>query len=302
MSRLSGPAVEDKGLLELVGPFWSKIKSVSARSLKRSARTFLPKDPLNESTVLGCGAWGCVWQTSDKRFALKVSLDATEGPIVAQIMAKKGLHYSPGCVYYHRIWKFPDLFYTNTYGMAPAYVILREEVGKVHWLNENGDIRDKYRKIHDDLEELPDAACDLVRARADLEFCKTIKCADDYAKAERAFMEYVIDLRGTKARHVGTFMAEAYESGVLLGDIHPGNVGVRRHNLSKFGVKGHRQMVVSDVGDEGQAVCPIDQHARVRTLNNDYGDPLRFRGGPPFPLYPRHPDNLSYWINRIPTL
>jgi hypothetical protein len=60
MSRLSGPAVEDKGLLELVGPFWSKIKSVSARSLKRSARTFLPKDPLNESTVLGCGAWGCV--------------------------------------------------------------------------------------------------------------------------------------------------------------------------------------------------------------------------------------------------
>jgi hypothetical protein len=289
MSRLSGPAVEDKGLLEVADPLWSKIRTVAARSLKRSARAFLPKDPRDESKILGCGAWGCVWQTSDKRFALKVSLDATEGPIIAQIMAKKALHFNPGCAYYHRIWRFPELVYTNTYGMAPAYVILREEVGRVHWLDENGDVRSKYQRIHADLEDLPDAACDLVRARADLEFCKTVKCADDYAKAERAFMEYVVDLRATKARHVGTFMAEAYEHGVLLGDIHPGNVGVRKHNLTKFGVKGAKgTMVISDVGDEGQAVCPTDQHPKVRILNNPY--------------HPRHPSNLSYWINRIPVL
>ena len=46
-----------------------------------------------------------------------------------------------------------DMVYTNAYGQAPAYVILREEVGRVNWLNENGDVRSKYQRIHADLGE-----------------------------------------------------------------------------------------------------------------------------------------------------
>jgi hypothetical protein len=288
VSHLSGPAVEDKGLLELAEPFWKRINTVAARSLGRSARGFLPPDPRREERLLGCGAWGCVWLTSDKKFVVKVTLDATEGPIVAQIMNKRNLRLNPGCTYYHRIWQFPDLVWTNAYGYAPAYVILREEVGRIGWLDERGDVRRKYSKIYDSLEALPDASCDLVRARADLEHCRTIRCANTYVAAEKAFMEYVVDLRETSARHVGTFMAQAYANGVLLGDVHPGNVGMRRHNLKKFGVPVSRTMVVADVGDEGQAVCPEDDHPGVKVLKNPY--------------HPRHPSVMAYWASRIPVL
>lgn len=304
MSHLSGPAVEDKGLIEVTEPFWQRIRAAAARSLGRSARGFLPGDVRVEKGLLGCGAWGCVWQTSDKRFALKVTLDATEGPIVAQIMGKRALRLNSGCVYYHRIWQLPDLIWTAAYGYAPAYVILREEVGRIGWLNENGDVRRKYVKIHQGLEALPDASCDLVRARSDLDYCRTVRCANDYIAAERAFMEYVVDLRSTSARHVGTFMAQAYEHGVLLGDVHPGNVGMRRHNLRKFGVPVSKTMVVADVGDEGQPVCVEGDHPRVRVLKN------RGRGYVPAglvtihwrPYHPRHPENMGYWSSRVPVL
>jgi hypothetical protein len=288
MSRLSGPAVEDKGLLEIVAPYWRRINTKASAALKRSARGFLPADPADEEDVLGCGAWGCVWQTADKRFVIKVSLDATEGPIIAQIMSQKSLRLNPGCVYYRAIWQLPDLVWTNQFGHAPVWVILREEAGRIDWTNERGDIRRKYMKIHADLEDLPDAACELVNTRADLEFCKTVECAYAYTDAERAFMEYVIDLRTTEARHVGSFMADAYAAGILLGDVHPGNVGRRKHNLKAFGVKGHRQMVVTDVGDQGQPICDRDKHPKIRTMKNPY--------------HPRNAGVMAYWASQVPIL
>lgn len=293
MSRLSGPAVEDKHLLEVFEPYWGKIRGVAARSLGRSVRGFLP-DIRDDSKLLGCGAWGCVWRTSDRRFALKVSLDATEGPIIAQIMARRNLRLSPGCVYYHKIWKLPELVKTNTYGYAPAYVILREEVKKIEWVDGDGDIRHKYLKIHDSLEDLPEACCGLVQARCDLEWCKTVECAEAYTDAEREFMNYVFDLRTTEARHVGTFMAQAYAAGILLGDVHPGNVGIRTHGLRDFGVPGHRKMVITDVGDEGQAICSEDQHPRIRTVKN-----MPAAAGL---CHPRDPRVMNYWVSQIPTL
>lgn len=291
MSRLSGPAVEQKHLLEIFEPYWSKIRSVSARSLNRPVRGFVP-DIRDESRLLGCGAWGCVWRTADKRFALKVSLDATEGPIIAQIMAKRQLRLDPGCVYYHKIWQLPELVKTNTYGYAPAYVILREECAPVDWLDDNGDVRKKYTKIHLDLEDLPDACCNLVQARCNLEWDASVTTADEYIDAEKEFMEYVFDLRTTVARHVGTFMARAYEAGILLGDVHPGNVGIRKHNLRQFGVPRHKEMLVTDVGDEGQAVCSEDQHPKIRRLKNM----------PAFACHPRHPAVMDYWTRQIPFL
>jgi hypothetical protein len=203
-------------------------------------------------------------------------------------MAKKYLHFNRGCVYFHRVWRLPELVQTDLYGYAPGYVIVREEVGGIDWFNENGDVRRKYEKIFDNLDELPEAACDLVTARSDLEYCKTVECADDYADAERKFMDYVFDLRSTEAKNVGTFVAEAYEQGVLLGDLHHGNVGLRRHNLRSFGVPTGRNMVVADVGDQGQPVCPSDRHPKVRVLNNPY--------------HPRHPANMAHWAAMIPVL
>ena len=279
-ANLSGPAVENKAILAKFEPYWDKIRVAAARSIKASAKGFLPSIH-NEAKLLGCGAWGCVYQTADKRFALKISLDATEGPVIAKIISRKSLRLHPGVAYFRAIWQLPELFY-GRWGNTQAWVILREEVKQVGWKTGRGTVKQDYRKTLKSLQELPEVAGHLIDAHEQAAYCPTDpECQRFEKQSEADWLKLLDGLKGD-ALNVGKFLKEAYKRGLFMGDVHEGNVGLRAHDLREFGVKPHRKMVVADVGDEDQPILTTDQYPRVRMLKN--------------------PAEVEYWARRIPVL
>jgi hypothetical protein len=279
-ANLSGPAVENKAILTKFEPYWDKIRTAAARSIKAPARGFLPSIH-NEAKLLGCGAWGCVYQTADKRFALKISLDATEGPVIAKIISRKSLRLHPGVTYFRAIWQLPELFY-GKWGNTQAWVILREEVKQVDWKTSRGAVKKDYRKILKSLQALPEVAGHLIDAREQAAYCPTDpECHRFEKQSEVDWLKLLDGLKGD-AVDVGKFLKEAYKRGLFMGDVHEGNVGYRVHDLREFGVKRHKKMVVADVGDEDQPIMTEDSYPKVRVIKN--------------------PAEVAYWASQIPVL
>ena len=207
-------------------------------------------------------------------------MDETEGPIISKLISKRSLRTHPGLVYFRAVWQLPEQDY-NEFGHTKVWVILREEINEVDWDNDRGGTKRKYLRIASNLEELPTVASLLVGAASDLEVCKTVECVEEYNHRKEEYLEYADDLKGDAA-HVGSLLRAALKHGILLGDVHEGNVGFRRHSLKEYGVKGHRKMVVMDVGDEGQPIMVDGTYPRVKVVAN--------------------PDWLSYWASKIPVL
>lgn len=255
-------------LLPLVAAHWTSIRKACARSLKKKATGFLPDEP-TQKLALGCGFWGCVWQAADKRFVVKASLDATEGPHVA--LAMKLFQKHPGLAYYHRLWRLPERVWTDEFGYTYVWIMLREEVDfqKQYSRTKRNKPARGYQRVYNVLEEIPDCCSCLVFARVDAERgCDP----ETYQESQHELLELTASLKSTPGVYVGKLIADAWRKhGVLLGDVHYDNVGTRIHNLSAFGVKNHRKLVVTDLGDWGQSPITTDRFPSVKVLPNPVG-------------------------------
>jgi len=232
---------------------WTQIEKTAARSLKRKSAGFLPETPVSKRCMLGAGSYGCVWQTADPRFVLKASFDATEGPVVATLVKKFRLH--PGLVYFHGIWQLPELVWTNEFGYTPIWVFLREEVNV-------GVNTAKVRDMRGLMSQTADVA---------INFCAALAEGDrETVKESRAdFLECVNTFDRPPGQKVAKLIRDVLNKGIVLGDTHGGNVGLRCHDLSQFKVPRHKQFVVTDVGDPGQAPMTIDRHPPIKPVRRN---------------------------------
>ena len=255
------PAIK-RGLLGYVAPFWKAIEKAAAASIKAKPTGFLP--PPDKASLLGCGFWGCVWPTADKRFVLKASVDLTEGPHVA--LAMKLFPKHPGMAYHHRIWRLPSRVWTNEQGYSWVWIMLREETDVDSIWNDTKPAPG-YKKIHDGLDALPDC-CSCLHQE------KVLACGSaDVRKAERE-LDVILKKIGTpassKGKYVSSLITMAYrDHGILLGDVHFANVGLRRHDLSQFGVKRHKDLVVTDLGDLGQSPRTDGDYPKINAIQKN---------------------------------
>ena len=260
------PAVK-RGLLAHVAPFWPAIQKAAAASLKQKPSGFLP--PPDQRSLLGAGFWGCVWPTADKRFVIKASVDLTEGPHVA--LAMKLFPKHPGMAYYHRIWRLPQRVWTNEQGYSWVWIMLREETD-VDSIWRGVSPAPGYRKIHAGLDALPECCGCLHQERA---LARQTCDGQDVQLAEHELakiLKQVGSPASSKGKYVASLIGDAYKKhGILLGDVHFGNVGLRRHDLSKFGVKRHRDLVVTDLGDLGQAPRGMGGYPDVPEIRKNPG-------------------------------
>ena len=256
-----------EALLPAVFDNWAAIRNAAARSLKHKASAFLPPDP-SMQTALGSGWWGVVWQTGDKRFVVKASMDATEGPYVS--LAMKHFRTDPGLAYYHRLWKLPERIWTDDFGYTNVWITVREEVDfSKQWAKTSTKRKPKpakgYVKVFNALNELPECCQCLFWTRFG---SRRGECpATEVKQAQRDMIELMDGLKGTPATYVAALVKKAWcEQGIMLGDIHYDNVGSRVHNMKPFGVKSHKKLVITDLGDWGQTVITSDQHPTIATL------------------------------------
>ena len=74
--------------------------------------------------------------------------------------------------------------------------------------------------------------------------------------------------RKSKGFHVANLLGGVYQDhNILLGDVHFGNVGLRSHSLKPWGVPRHKGLVVTDLGDLGQAPRVRGTYPAIKTVN-----------------------------------
>lgn len=251
-------------LLPPVFEHWLDIRDACARSLKKKASGFLPADPTTQ-TALGCGYWGCAWQTGDKRFVVKASIDLTEGPHVA--LAMKFFRKHPGLAYYHRLWRLPERVWVDEFGYSHVWIMLREEVNfsKQYSKTKRDRPARGYTRVFHALNELPECCSCLMWTQFEE---RRGECdPEKVVEAQQDLFDLMDELKSTPGVYVGKLIRSAWtKHGILLGDVHYDNVGSRVHNLTKFGVKNHRKLVVTDLGDWGQTPITSDMHDPIPEL------------------------------------
>ncbi len=254
-------------LLPPVFDYWNEIRDACARSLKVKASSFLPPEPAM-AEALGCGFWGCVFQTADKRFVVKASLDATEGPHVS--LAMKLFRKDPGLAYYHRLWRLPERIWVDEFGKTHVWIMLREEVNfSKQWAKGTPKRKPRpargYTKVFNALNTLPECCQCLFWTMFEE---RRSECdVADVREAEKDLIRLMDGLKTTPGQYVGALIKKAWKRHhLMLGDVHYDNVGSRVHNLSEFGIKNHRKLVITDLGDWGQNVITSDMHPAIAEL------------------------------------
>jgi hypothetical protein len=177
---------------------------------------------------LGCGHFGCVWalanmdpgyNSAETPFkytgrVLKISVDPTEGPVVAAIM-KTGLDKQlDGLARWEGVWRIPAEIGTRA-GRNTGWVIIREEIRPFPmslFFSAAGHRWNKH--LHKYNEK--------IRKAIDLKTERNREAARDEAMQE---VGYLGNYEETY------YVAEAIEAlarkGIILADIHTGNLGSR---------------------------------------------------------------------------
>ena len=160
--------------------------------------------------VLGCGAWGCVYETQTLRseWVVKVTTDEAEGPLNWLVWEHEELRQHPGVAFMLGIWRLPEAY--------PAYLILRENIEPFRPPDPRGYSRRKELPIARLLRELGGRANVLYQRPGS-------------ATHEGRFLRQLDKLRQfDRLVDVADFIELFYElTGIPLMDVHARNVGMR---------------------------------------------------------------------------
>lgn len=174
---------------------------------------------------LGCGHYGCVWALANEdpgynsietpfRYTgrvLKISVDPTEGPVVAAIM-KTGLDKKlDGLVRWEGVWRIPSYIGTSA-GRDTGWVIIREEVRPFTGMFRINTPWDRY------LEKYNHAIRRAIDLKTPYKKAEAQKEADSAVAALSRFNE---------TYYMAQAIDELSQQGITLADIHQGNLGHR---------------------------------------------------------------------------
>jgi hypothetical protein len=178
---------------------------------------------------LGCGHYGCVWELANMdpglndpaageafeftRRVLKISVDPTEGPVVAAIM-KTGLDKKlDGLVRWEGVWRIPSWIGTRA-GRDTAWVIIREEVRPFNttgYLLGNHPWNLYLEKYNAAIRKAIDLKTPALKNEAKAKANEALKALFKFE--ETYYLAQAIDALGLE--------------GITLADIHQGNLGFR---------------------------------------------------------------------------
>lgn len=185
---------------------------------------------------LGCAHYGCVWELANMdpqendpeggkafqftRRVLKISVDPTEGPVIAAIMntgLDKTLH---GLVRWEGVWRIPS-YIGSAAGRSTAWVIIREEIEPL-------SISEPYA-MWDRGEKFPwirhlQSYNEKIRRYIDLKTPNRKEEAYDEASKEIAALYSF-----SETYYVAEAIEALFREGITLADIHQGNLGFRKH-------------------------------------------------------------------------
>ncbi len=194
------------------------------------------------STILGCGHYGCVMPIEGKDRVLKITSDATEGPVVQAIM-NTGLDKSlAGLIAWRQVWQIPD--YVGRGARKSAYAIVRDEVKPLG--EEDINIAFQGFSWMEALHEYN------VAAQRELELKREhmIRMAREQAEAA---LQKLYNWNETE------FVAEAIEilrgDGIVLSDVHWKNLGFGRKSNEVLWADGKRRPALL-IFDPGHSQAP----------------------------------------------
>jgi hypothetical protein len=220
------------GLEELV-QYWKQIRNTTTANLRKSGilthKQFSLPENIYDAQLLGCGFWGCVWRCHhNPRFAIKLTFDPVEGPVVFSIINDHILRYHPGSVYYHGLWAIPRQ--ANQNHILPkkffdiernddilGYLILRENAEMVNEVCKNAISLD-------DSREFNFIGSTLIRQKKN---GNGRKPRLKWKKAIERLFEH------DETVVLANFILLAEErAGIIFKDLHCGNIGKRVYDFS----------------------------------------------------------------------
>lgn len=234
---------------------------------------------------LGCGAFGCVFKTSDPKWVLKVTDDPDEGPLMASIIALRRKHgggsgYGPN-VHLPGIVFVRNLFQAFWEEEEPIYVIVREEVKP--W-----ESYDWHRMVYYDAERVEVDGdkellyADPVPAPPDIRGLTSMTIVQEYAKKfnrveseqakEAALLKYVewLEIAGEELPLVSESMLELFDNEIVLEDVHEANLGYARVNWGpKYRQPG--RVIIHDVGMSETPFRPRFRHLNPVESDASFG-------------------------------
>jgi len=102
-----------------------------------------------EYTELGCGHYGCVYETTTPGWVFKITSDPTEAEFITASMTLPE-HETPGIVKYKGVWQIPGELHKR----RPVFVLIREEAENVGGLIKASDDQQDYLKARSVMRHL----------------------------------------------------------------------------------------------------------------------------------------------------
>jgi hypothetical protein len=235
--------------------YWPFIRRQANRTLQRSGvltkyQEALPYKP-EDSKLLGCGFWGCVWECQhNPRFTIKLTYDPVEGPTISKLIEEPYLRFHPGVTYYHDVWAIPLLEGTTQHVLPKKFMDIERSDDIIGYLviKENAasiePIAEIKSEIKRDFRELSSTAKILLRA-------KKSGSPKRIEKARREWLQVVELLKSlVGCQALAEFLVQMEEAGVLLRDIHLDNIGESVYSFSDVSgeIPNNRNLVLIDVG------------------------------------------------------
>lgn len=215
-------------MLERVGPQW-----MPTLEPERAARGKLTVS-IDE---LGCGAYGCVIETNDPGVVLKMTTDAHEAVFATEILPSAPPEARAGVVEY-----LDALELQTAHRRHPIVALWRraaQNVGHLEQVYSGGALR-RYEQLVNASWDQASIALQLLVAADDRSGelyedalkvpprdARTIPRtpAEQLAAALDSFRARAIEMQGTPLARIGAALVAFLERGILLADVHTGNLG-----------------------------------------------------------------------------
>lgn len=241
-----------------------------------------------DSKILGCGYYGCVLDTRDSAWVVKITRDPTEGPLVHKVMQMRadGMQL-PGIVRYAGIWELPGGVVWRG-KQQKVYVIKREAVTPVDWMKlESSNDREGVESLA--LENTPP---DIIRRSLHALFNAKIAAQTKPEVRGREKYERALYDVGDAFPFIGETMFELLGEGIVLKDIHQNNIAPAVNAWREAG-RGAGDVVIHDLGATPTAPVPGDVFEPLKGGLGDVFEPLKGGLGGATGLIPE--DSIPGW-------
>lgn len=182
----------------------------------------------------GTGHYGTVYPTNSPGLVMKLTSDPTEAAFVAAYLSLPARNRSNGIVNYHAVYRVPGVLKSK----RPVFVIWRDEAVHVgidaleRWVHSSNNVPYHERSLRHVAKYLNDAKTAANKIRTLLK--KSVTTASGARRREllieRFTDEFTMATSEMQNEPLGNYVGEAMsmllDQGLLLADVHTGNIGM----------------------------------------------------------------------------